>query len=334
VDQLATENTQLTKPAELISLSADAVQGTSSDNTISLAVTILGVPAIALIDSGSSNTFLDKEFAIKHNFPMQSAPVRTVRVAGGGTLLSDAILHKCPIIIQKHKFVTDFKVLPLKGYDMVLGVSWLKLYSPTTFDWLKRTLAVTVQNQELVFTDHLSLQANKIISEKQCSSALRKGATGYWLQLFLMQPAEHQQAIPIESYPEHVQAILHKFADLFLPPVGLPPKRDCDHQIILKEGTSPPNIRPYRMPHKQKNIVEDLIQQMLQNKEIRLSKSPYSSPALIVSKKDKSWRLCSDFRQLNAITVKNKYPIPVIEDLLDELHGAKVFPKIDLRSGY
>jgi hypothetical protein len=129
VDQLATENTQLTEPAELMSLSANAVQGTSSDNTISLAVTILGVPAIALIDSGSSNTFLDKEFAIKHNLPMQSAPVKTVRVAGGGTLLSDATLHKCPIIIQKHKFVTDFKVLPLKGYDMVLGVSWLKLYS-------------------------------------------------------------------------------------------------------------------------------------------------------------------------------------------------------------
>jgi hypothetical protein len=73
---------------------------------------------------------------------------------------------------------------------------------------------------------------------------------------------------------------------------------------------------------------------MLQNKEIRLRKSPYSSPALIVSKKDKSWRLCSDFWQLNAITVKNKYPIPLIEDLLDELQGAKVFSKIDLRSGY
>jgi hypothetical protein len=125
---------------------------------------------------------------------------------------------------------------------MVLGVSWLKLYSPTTFDWFKRTLAITVQNKELVFTDYLSLQPNKLISEKQCNNALRKGATGYLLQLFLLQPAEIQQALPIESYPEHVQAILHKFADLFLPPVGLPPKRDCDHHIILKEGTYPPNI--------------------------------------------------------------------------------------------
>jgi hypothetical protein len=109
VEQQATETTPLAESAELMSLSADAVQGTSGDNTISLAVTILGVPTIALIDSGCSNTFLDKEFAIKHNLPMQYAPVKTVRVAGGGTLLSDAIVHKCPIIIQKHKFLTTSK---------------------------------------------------------------------------------------------------------------------------------------------------------------------------------------------------------------------------------
>ena len=96
----------------------------------------------------------------------------------------------------------------------------------------------------------------------------------------------------------------------------------------------PPNIRPYRMSHSQKNTVEQIIQQMLKNKEIRLSKSPYSSPILLVKNKDKSWRLCTDFRGLNDQTIKNKFPIPVIEDLLDELHGAIVFSKFDLRSGY
>ena len=81
------------------------------------------------------------------------------------------------------------------------------------------------------------------------------------------------------------------------------------------------------MSHAQKNSIELLIKQMLQNAEIRPSKSPFSSPAILVRKKDKSWRLCTDFRGLNELTVKNKFPIPVIEDLLDELcHGGN---KID-----
>jgi hypothetical protein len=121
---------------------------------------------------------------------------------------------------------------------------------------------------------------------------------------------------------------------VFEDPQGLPPVRACDHKIPLKEGAVPPNLRPYRMPHKQKNLVEELIKQLLSKCEIRTSTSPFSSPAILVRKKDKTWRLCVDYRQLNALTVKNKFPIPVIEDLLDELNGAQIFSKLDLRSGY
>ena len=92
--------------------------------------------------------------------------------------------------------------------------------------------------------------------------------------------------------------------------------------------------RSYRLPFHQKNALEELIQHMLTSQMIRPSLSPYSSPVIMVKKKDGTWRLCVDYRQLNANTVKNKYPIPIIEDLLDELYGAKTFSKIDLRSGY
>ena len=88
------------------------------------------------------------------------------------------------------------------------------------------------------------------------------------------------------------------------------------------------------MPHKQKTVVEEMIKEMLATNIIRFSHSPYSSPTLAVTKRDKTWRLCTDFRQVNDQTIKNKYPIPVIEDLLDELHGAAVFCELDLRSRY
>jgi hypothetical protein len=87
-------------------------------------------------------------------------------------------------------------------------------------------------------------------------------------------------------------------------------------------------------PTSKKNLVEELVNKMLKTSKIRPSNSPHSSPAILVRKKDKSWRLCVDYRQLNSITIKNRYPIPVIEDLLDELQGAIVFSKLDLRSGY
>ena len=103
---------------------------------------------------------------------------------------------------------------------------------------------------------------------------------------------------------------------------------------MLMDSTKVVTQRSYRLPFHQKNALEELIQHMLASHMIRPSLSPYSSPVIMVKKKDGTWRLCVDYRQLNSNTMKNKYPIPIIEDLLDELHGAQLFSKIDLKSGY
>jgi hypothetical protein len=174
---------------------------------------------------------------------------------------------------------------------------------------------------------------NPIISASQCNAILHKGTHGFLIQLFQL-TEEVSRNTNLHILRAKVQWLLKEYQDIFVAPSGLPPARGCDHKIIPKEGTSPPNTRPYRLPPKQKYIVEKLIKEILAQQEIRHSSSPYCSPAIVVAKKDKSWRLCNDFRQLNAITIKNKYPIHVIEDLLDELNGATIFSKLDLRSGY
>jgi RNase H-like domain found in reverse transcriptase/Reverse transcriptase (RNA-dependent DNA polymerase)/Integrase zinc binding domain/Integrase core domain len=121
---------------------------------------------------------------------------------------------------------------------------------------------------------------------------------------------------------------------VFEMPQHLPPIREIDHTIPLVPQAKPVNLRPYRYSHFQKKELENIIEELLKTKVIRPSSSPFASPALLVRKKDGTWRLCVDYRQLNALTVKNKYLIPIIDDLLDELHGAKYFSKIDLRAGY
>jgi hypothetical protein len=114
----------------------------------------------------------------------------------------------------------------------------------------------------------------------------------------------------------------------------LPPSREYDHHIPLIPGVKPVNVKPYRYSPTQKDEIERQIKEMLANGIFRPSTSPFASPLLLVKKKDGTWRFCIDYRQLNAITVKNKYPLPIVDELLDELKGAAWFTKLDMKSGY
>jgi hypothetical protein len=131
-----------------------------------------------------------------------------------------------------------------------------------------------------------------------------------------------------------MQNLLDEFASVFEEPQALPAERSHEHQINLKKGVPPHYQRPYRYPYYQKTEIEKIVKDLLDSGCVRPSQSPFASLVLLVTKADGSWRMCVDYRGLNKEIVKYKFLILVIDELLDELQGAMVFSKLDLRSSY
>ena len=166
-------------------------------------------------------------------------------------------------------------------------------------------------------------------SFKKLIHELQQGDQG-----FLVDMVQNHDVVDSTACTKEVEQVLASYGVVFQEFQELPPTRKQDHAIHLKEGASIPNLRPYKYSHSQKNEIERLIGDMLNVGIIRPSISPYSSPIILVKKKDGGWRFCVDYRALNKVTIPNKFPIPVIDELLDELAGATIFSKLDLKSGY
>lgn len=131
-----------------------------------------------------------------------------------------------------------------------------------------------------------------------------------------------------------INELLLKYQSIFHQPSSLPPPQQHDHHINLLLTANLVNVRPYRYPHFQKTEIEKQVSELLDFGLIQPSRSPFSSLVLLVKKKDGTWRMCVDYRALNSITVRDRFPIPTIEELLNKLGNASWFSKLDLRQGF
>ncbi|KAJ3686458.1 hypothetical protein LUZ61_015622 [Rhynchospora tenuis] len=295
---------------------------------------IQNTPILALIDSGSTHSFIHPSIVSLLNLLTIPAPTMIVKTASGSKLVSDKRCDTLHFTLQDHAFVGDLRVLEVTGYDIILGMDWIAQVGPIVIDCVQGWVQLTTKGKTV------KLIVQKEVAEVQLcqgdvnmSQELTKGSELIFAQLFIT--AAHPTTLsPSKPIPPELLHVVNQFSAVFDTPSSLPPQRSLDHQIPLHPDSQPVNIRPYRFSHFQKLEIEKIVEELLQSGYIRPSSSPFASPILLVKKKDQSWRLCVDYRQLNEGTIKNKFPIPIIDDLLDELRGACVFSKIDLRSGY
>lgn len=142
---------------------------------------------------------------------------------------------------------------------------------------------------------------------------------------YALQCAETDQTKCVSEYHNDIHTLLQEYVTAFEIPKGLPPERFCNHKIPLIDPNQAINSMPYHYPFHRKNEKERQVKEMMESGIIRCTSSSFASPVVLVRKSDGSWRLRIDYRALNKNTIKDKFPIPMIDDLLDELHRAKFF---------
>ncbi|PKA66820.1 putative mitochondrial protein [Apostasia shenzhenica] len=294
-----------------------------------------------LIGSGSTHNFLDPSLIAYTDCEVEGIPIQHVTVANGSKICISQKVSKFQWMTQGVQFKVEAFIMPLESYHMVLGIQWL--YDLGAVNWnfkeLKMEFMVNGKQATLHGTRKPFMQ---LVNQKTFGKNIQDASMILCMQFYssINKPCDYintvKGTLPALSDPQcyELNSLLTEYAEIFSELIGLPPSRDHDHRIILQEGTNPISVRPYRYPALQKSVIERLIIEMKNAGIIRDSSSPFSSPIVLVKKKDGSWRFCVDYRELNAKTIKDKFPIPVVEELLDELYGSSYYSKLDLKSGY
>ena len=228
----------------------------------------------------------------------------------------------CELEISGTLLTVDLRIMNMSEFDLILGMDWLTVYRVVIDCERRRVTAYTQNGTRVVFQGGKHDILPQTVYESKCQGQL----AGWLASLTLEDEVRSDLDLP---------RVVCKYVDVFpdeLP--GLPPRRDVDFGIELHPGISPISMTPHRMAPVELQELRVQLQGLLDKGFIKPSTSPWGTPVLIAKKKGKTFRLCIDYRQLNRVTIKNRYPLPRIDDLFDQLRGARVYSMIDLRTGY
>ncbi len=297
----------------------------------------------ALLDSGASACFIDRDFVKRHNLPIvrKKYPV-AVEVIDGRPLISGDVTHETKpldIILEGHRSTIVFNIISSPSNPLVLGLSWLEMINPD-IDWKKRKITYRTivshissrHPRNIPNPSPYQVQGSKVkvplmVGARAFIRAAKKGSMFAIYATPISQPVQEPTKLPAK-YEEYRDVFEKKNADT------LPQHRPYDCGIELQEGAQPPFGPIYGLSQNELAALRDYLDENLAKNFIRHSKSPAGAPILFVKKKDGSLRMCVDYRGLNKVTIKNRYPLPLISGLLDQLGQARIYTKIDLRGAY
>jgi hypothetical protein len=320
------------------------------------------IPALILFDSGAEGIFISESFISKHNITTRyDDDARIGIMADGNTQHVNKIIKNAKLHIQQYRDEIDIHLLPLSQYDAILGVPWHEAVNATTY-----------HRQRLIIVSQLDNtgNVNKIILKQQkCDARIQRNIhnnvsrsdsamiSAVQLKRWIRPRSSYDNGVKVKQPPAviyliHINKIDEKnekqsdddkykqtYISLYpdvcgaIPP-GLPPQRNYDHHIVLEKDSQQINQPAYRASAVDNDEIRKQINEMLDKGWIRPSTSSFASPVLLVKKHDGSMRMCVDYRALNKLTVKDRYPLPHTDELTDRLSKAQCLTKLDLRAGY
>ena len=316
--------------------------------------------AAVLLDSGSGAEVVSTQWVKEHKVKVVNARVAIRFTFANGEQAISTQQVRTRMTIGEWTGMVTLRVCPklLPGVDIILGMPWLRAHNPV-IDWAAGSvmigeavlmgmppaqrsegvergvptvpaagnvriamLGAAKMRKEMSAKDSVEMQAIWVCAVTAAQDAGKTAA-----DFISKSTTELQRAA--------VRKVLDEFVDVFPPelPKGVP-QAPVKHEIHLEPGAVPPAARPFRLSAAEADVLTEKIAEFMAQGIVRPSASPFGAPVLLIKKKDGSFRLCIDYRRLNEITRKDKFPLPLIEDLLERLVNQRVFSKIDLRSGY